>query len=208
MSAFLSSRVSLFFCWAIFLAFPMRGIAAEAVVLPEEQVPAIAVSETTNSVSQAESPGPGEPMATVVAPANSPGTNQIASLADSATPGNAMPNVAGSLLRVMGMLAVVLALFLGGVWLFRNWQRFTMPRGQSPKLNILESRSLGGRHAILVVGYQQERFLVASSPAGVNLLTHLPSAQEEPMGPEEAALPKTPAFAETLAQMLKGKSRP
>ncbi len=32
-----------------------------------------------------------------------------------------LPDVGFSFVRVLGALAIVLALFLGGVWLFRNW---------------------------------------------------------------------------------------
>jgi len=113
-----------------------------------------------------------------------------------------MPDVGLSLLRVLGALAVVLAVFLGGVWLFRNWQRLVIHRGRSPRLNVLEVRSLGGRHALYVIGYEQERFLVASSPAGVSLVSHLQSA--DPDGPAEVN-PAAASFAQTLVQTLKGK---
>lgn len=114
-----------------------------------------------------------------------------------------MTDIGGTMVRLFGALALVIGIFLGGVWLFRNWQRLTIHRGQAPKLNVLETRSLGGRHALYVVGYENERFLVSSSPSGINLLTHLPTAEtnsdsENPVKPQ-------PAFASTLAQMLKGK---
>ena len=116
-----------------------------------------------------------------------------------------LPDAGLSLFRVFGALVLVLGLFLGGVWLFRNWQRLALQRGRLPKLSVVETRSLGGRQAIYVIGYEQERFLIASSAAGVSLLTHLPSAA--PAG--EAGANETPApaqpFAATLAQMLKGK---
>ena len=121
------------------------------------------------------------------------------------TPAFPTTNVTGSFMRVMAMLAVVLGLFIGGMWLFRNWQRLTINRGSAPKLNILETRSLGGRHAIFVVGYENERFLVASSPAGINMLTHLQSADESAPAENKPATPQ-PTFASTLAQMLKGKT--
>ena len=103
----------------------------------------------------------------------------------------------------MGALALVLGIFLAGAWLFRNWQRLTVRRGRAPKLNVLEIRSLGGRQSIYVVGYEQERFLLASSPAGVNFLTHLPSAGSE----SESAAETKPGipFSQALAQVLKGK---
>jgi flagellar biogenesis protein FliO len=116
----------------------------------------------------------------------------------------ALPDAGLSLLRVFGALALVIGLFLGGVWLFKNWQRLSVQRGRAPQLNILETRSLGGRHAVFVIGYEQERFLVATSPAGVNLLSHLPNAaDEETPAPEKTSPP--PSFAQALTQVLKGK---
>jgi len=118
---------------------------------------------------------------------------------------SSLPDPWTSLLRVLGGLAVVLAVFLGGVWLFRNWQRLVVQKGRPPRLNVLEVRSLGGRHALYVVGYDQERFLIASSPAGVNFLSHLQSA--DPAGAESSASPSAPqpTFAQSLAKVLKGK---
>jgi flagellar biogenesis protein FliO len=106
--------------------------------------------------------------------------------------------------RVLGALALVLGLFLGGVWLFKNWQRLSTRSGSAPKLNILESRSLGARQGIVVVGYDKQRFLVATSPAGVNLLSHLPDAEiSETDNAEKKSAPMP--FAQALATVLKGK---
>jgi flagellar biogenesis protein FliO len=114
----------------------------------------------------------------------------------------ALPEVGPSVLRILGALALVIGIFLGGVWLFRNWQRLTLQRGRRPKLNVIETRPLGGRQALYVVGYEQGRFLIASSPSGVSLLSHLPDA----IADEAPADGKTsPAFPVMLAQMLKGK---
>jgi flagellar biogenesis protein FliO len=115
-----------------------------------------------------------------------------------------MPNSAGSVVRVFGALIFVIGIFLGGVWLFKNWQRVSGQRGRSPKLGVIETRSLGGRQAIYVIGYEQERFLIASSPAGISLLSHLPAAAEteEPAAKTNAV---APSFAQALSQVLKGK---
>jgi flagellar biogenesis protein FliO len=113
-----------------------------------------------------------------------------------------LPDAGVSFFRVMGALAVVIGIFLGGVWLFKNWRRLSCQSGRAPKLAVLETRSLGGRHALHVVGYEQERFLVASSAAGVSLLSHLPAAVEGE--PAEKTAP-APSFAQALAQVLKGK---
>jgi flagellar biogenesis protein FliO len=113
-----------------------------------------------------------------------------------------LPDPSFSVLRVMGALALVIGIFLGGVWLFKNWQRMAVQRGHAPKLNILETRSLGGRHAIYVIGYDQERFLVASSPGGVNLLSHLPAAAG---GDTTTPAGTPPTFTQALSQALKSK---
>ena len=114
------------------------------------------------------------------------------------------PEAGVSLVRVTGALALVLGLFLGGVWLFKNWQRLALQRPRQPRLNILETRSLGARQAVFVVAYEQQRFLVATSPAGINLLSHLPDAEPTEPAPVEKAAGPMP-FAQALAQVLKGK---
>ena len=113
------------------------------------------------------------------------------------------PDLAASVLRMGGALALVVALFLGGVWLFKNWQRFGLRRGAVPKLNVLEVKSLGQRQAIYVVGYEQQRLLLASSPAGIVLVSHLPEAAAV----EETAPAVTTrmSFAEAFQHVLARK---
>jgi flagellar biogenesis protein FliO len=122
-----------------------------------------------------------------------------------ALPTAALPDVSFSLLRLLGALVLVIALFLGGVWLYRNWQRLAVYKGRSPRLNVLEVKSLGGRHALYLIGYDEQRFLIASSPTGINLLTHLPeaaAAQSEAPAPEPAAERN---FAQRLRQAVFAK---
>ena len=116
-----------------------------------------------------------------------------------------LPDAGPSVLRVIGALALVLGIFLGGVWLFRNWQRLAVRRGRTPKLNLIETRSLGNKHALYVVGYEQQRFLLASSPSGINLLGHLPNAEEEESSAETKSPRVAASFAQALNQVLKGK---
>ena len=117
-----------------------------------------------------------------------------------ALPGSAA--VAFSLFRVLGALAIVLAVFFGGVWFFRHWQRTVIAKGHAPKLTLLETKALGQRHAIYVVGYEQQRLLIAASPAGVTMLTTLPAA-----GLDAAAeVPANKiAFTDALRQALQRK---
>ena len=117
-------------------------------------------------------------------------------------PTSEMPSAASSLFRVLGAFALVIAVFFGGVWLFRNWQRMSIAKGHSPKLNILETRSLGQRHAIYVIGYEQQRLLIAASPAGVTMLTTLPAAAVSAI--EEVPAAKT-NFTDALREALQRK---
>ena len=116
-----------------------------------------------------------------------------------------LPDAGPSIIRVIGALALVLGIFFGGVWLFRNWQRLTIQRGRAPKLNVIETRPLGGKHALYVIGYDQERYLLAASPTGVNLLTHLPPATESDASTDATSPSAPPSFAQALTKVLKGK---
>jgi flagellar biosynthetic protein FliO len=115
-----------------------------------------------------------------------------------------LPDAGPSLLRVLGALALVLGIFLGGAWLVRNGRLSAFTRGRSSRLNVLETRSLGARQVLYVVGYGQERFLIGSTPAGINLLSHLaPPADGESDAP---APPANLGFPQALAQVLKRQS--
>ena len=114
-----------------------------------------------------------------------------------------LPDLGVSALRVFGALAIVLAVFFAVVWLFRNGQRIAWQKTGAPKLAILETRPLGNRFALYVVGYEQQRLLVGSSPAGLNLLSQLPPATEangQIAVPDESA-----SFMQCLQRVLKPK---
>src|SRR4051812_46487997 len=117
---------------------------------------------------------------------------------------NSLPSAGPSIIRVFGALALVLGIFFGGVWLFRNWQRLTIQRGRAPKLNVIETRPLGGKHALYVIGYEHERFLLSASPTGVTLLTHLPPVEGTVAADETASTstPAPPSFAQALTKVL------
>ena len=108
-----------------------------------------------------------------------------------------------SLLRVVGALLVVLMLFFGGVWCVRNWQRLAIQKNGSPKLNLLEVKPLSHHHALYLVGYEQQRFLLASSPTGVSLICELPLAEATSQGTPP---PAKPTFAQALQQTLGRRS--
>jgi len=112
-----------------------------------------------------------------------------------------LPDATFSVVRVIGALALVLAIFFAGLWLFRNWQRFVARTGHAPKLSVLEVKSLGSRHSLYVVGYERQRLLLGSSPTGVTLIHQLPEAPEG----SNPSFPTT-GFAETLSQVIHRKT--
>jgi len=131
------------------------------------------------------------------------GTNLLSNSLTSSS----LPDTGPSLLRVLGALALVLGLFLGGAWLIRTGRFSIFGQGRSSRLNVLETRSLGARQSLYVVAYGQERFLIGSTPAGINLLSHLAPPQE---GEEPVATPpaNSVSFAQALTQVLSGKAAP
>jgi flagellar biogenesis protein FliO len=110
-----------------------------------------------------------------------------------------LPDVSGSVARVFGALALVLALFFGGVWLFKNWQRFSRFKGRPARLGVLETRALDNRHTLYVIGYQRQRMLVGTSPTGITLISELPDEEAA-----EAGSP--PDFATALGRAVERPS--
>ncbi len=110
-----------------------------------------------------------------------------------------LPDATGSVARVLGALALVLALFLGGVWCFKNWQRLVRFKGRLTKLNVHEVRALDSRHTLYVVGYERQRMLVGISPAGITLLSKLPDGEAPGVEPPSE-------FATVLHQAVARKS--
>lgn len=114
----------------------------------------------------------------------------------------ALPDLGSAVLRMIGSLIFVLAIFLCGVWLLKRWQgQGAVRSGRPAKLRILETRHLGARQALHVVGYEKQRLLVSSSPSGISFLSQLPAAElEEESGSGEGPAPAT--FMETLQVAL------
>ena len=118
-----------------------------------------------------------------------------------AAPISAPPSIGFSVLRMIGALCLVLSILFGGVWLYRNSARFAGAHGRSAKLKVIESRSLGHRHSIFVVGYDNQRLLLSTSPTGVTMLTHLPEASAQDIE-GESATEAAPSFPNTFLQAL------
>jgi len=119
--------------------------------------------------------------------------------AEPSTFGAAAPSITVSIFRMLGGLALVIALFFGAAWMFKNGVRFRPANGVPRKLHVLEAKSLGPRQAVYVVAYENQRLLIGSTANGLALLTHLPEGAAE-SEPGERIVPVS--FGEALMHAL------
>jgi len=85
---------------------------------------------------------------------------------------------------------LVSGLAVGGLWAFRRWGANRLPGSGGTRMKVEETLALGDRRFVSILRVDDERFLVALSPQGVNLMTRL-----EPDG-------GTPGFEQTLEQQV------
>jgi flagellar biogenesis protein FliO len=80
-------------------------------------------------------------------------------------------------IQTLGALIFVISILILGAWLFKRSRFFSLYKGSQSHLRVLESRSIGYRNSLLVVGYDQHRYLLAASSTGVSLLAALPDSE-------------------------------
>jgi flagellar biogenesis protein FliO len=85
--------------------------------------------------------------------------------------------------RAMGSMVLVVGLAGGGLWAFRKWGANKLPGSGGTRLKVEETLALGDRRFVSILKVDEERFLIALSPQGVNLMTRLDSV--EAGGPPE-----------------------
>ncbi|MEI6567276.1 MAG: flagellar biosynthetic protein FliO [Verrucomicrobiota bacterium] len=108
-------------------------------------------------------------------------------------------SAAMALFRVLGALALVLALFFGGLWLFKHWQGLIAGGRRPRQLAVLEVCSLGNRQALYLVRCGTQRFLLSSAVNGVSMVSQLPEGEPEPA---PSPIPPAQGFAEKLQKAL------
>ncbi|MEJ5328803.1 MAG: flagellar biosynthetic protein FliO [Desulfobaccales bacterium] len=102
---------------------------------------------------------------------------------------DASSSLAGELLRVLGVLLGLLGLLVAGLHLLRRFR--LAPVSRAPYIQVLSTHYLAARQALWVVAVGRQRFLLASSPERVELLTALPDGEApdpgEPVPQEDRA---------------------
>ena len=91
------------------------------------------------------------------------------------TPGQA-PEAAPSGLRTFGSLVLVLGLAGLSLWALKKYGRGRVPGGGGGKLKVEETLALGDRRFVSILDAEGERFLIALTPQGIQLLSKLDPA--------------------------------
>ncbi|MES9971596.1 MAG: flagellar biosynthetic protein FliO [Candidatus Thiodiazotropha sp.] len=81
---------------------------------------------------------------------------------------NVSPLGADSLLSTAGGLLFVLALIIGGAWLFKRYAQ--MPMGGKGLVRVLGGTSVGTRERVVVIEVENQRLLLGVAPGQVRKL--------------------------------------
>lgn len=137
-------------------------------------------------------------------------TNSISSMLPQGSLTNALAapdlsSAAGSLGRMLGALALVFALLIGALWIYRHWQQLLLQRTPVSGLRVVDVKSLGQRTAVYVVAYRHQQFLIGASPNGLSLLSPLdadPSVSGGPSASEPSHSAANPALEGSFRSVL------
>ncbi|MEY3547224.1 MAG: hypothetical protein RLZZ313_1586, partial [Verrucomicrobiota bacterium] len=88
-------------------------------------------------------------------------TNSISSILPPGSLTNALAapdlsSTAGTLGRMLGALALVFAVLIGALWIYRHWQQFLLQRTPVSGLRVVDVKSLGQRLSVYVVAYRHQ----------------------------------------------------
>lgn len=86
-------------------------------------------------------------------------------------------NAGPSVWRALGSVVLVCGLAGGGLWAFRKWGANKLPGSGGSRLKVEETLALGDRRFVSILKVDEERFLIALSPQGVNLMTRLDNVE-------------------------------
>ncbi|WP_316364755.1 flagellar biosynthetic protein FliO [Candidatus Thiodiazotropha sp. CDECU1] len=89
---------------------------------------------------------------------------------------NVSPLGADSLLHTAGGLLFVLALIIGGAWLFKRYAQ--MPIGGKGLVRVVGGASVGARERVVVVEVENQRLLLGVAPGQVRKLHILQTSEQ------------------------------
>ena len=138
-------------------------------------------------------------------------TNSISSILPPGSLTNALAapdlsSTAGTLGRMLGALALVFAVLIGALWIYRHWQQFLLQRTPVSGLRVVDVKSLGQRLSVYVVAYRHQQFLIGGSPNGLSLLSPL-DADPSVSGSSSSSDPGPPAVNLSVNPASEGSFR-
>jgi flagellar protein FliO/FliZ len=86
--------------------------------------------------------------------------------------GTSSPMGAESLFQTAGGLLFILALILGGAWLFKRYG--SLPTGGKGLVKVLGGASVGARERVVLIEVENTRLLLGVAPGQVRTLHRLP----------------------------------
>lgn len=112
--------------------------------------------------------------------------------------------------RALGSMLLVLGLAGGALYAFKRWGAKRLPGSGGSRLNVEETLALGERRYVAILRADDEKFLVAMGPQGVNLLARLASVETAPPADFETALAQhadiaTPMPVRDVEAMIRGE---
>ena len=127
------------------------------------------------------------PLALAQAPPPSPSEKELQAplVLDDGKPTQGRIEEAPSGWRALGSMILVLGLAGGGLWAFKRWGAKRLPGSGGTRLHVEETLALGDRRFVAILKADDEKFLIAMGPQGVNLIARLDSL--EAPGPDDFA---------------------
>lgn len=109
------------------------------------------------------------------APAPSPSQKELQQplALDDGKPTQSAPLPEPSAWRAAGSLLLVGGLAVGSLWALKKYGKGRLPGTGGGRLQLEETLALGERRYVSILRCEDERFLVAMTPQGVTLLSHL-----------------------------------
>jgi flagellar biogenesis protein FliO len=105
--------------------------------------------------------------------------------------------------RALGSLILVGGLAGGGLWAFRRWGARRLPGSGGARLKVEETLALGDRRFVSILKVDDEHFLIALSPQGVNLMARLDPVEAFDQTLERQVHLTTPMPMREVEAMLK-----
>ena len=94
-------------------------------------------------------------------------------------PAQPVPVLGGNAWQIAAYLVGLLMIFVGGVWLLRKGLPAMQRNKGERKLNITETRGLGGRQFLVVAEYENRKVLLGVCPGRIDYLCALSVADAE-----------------------------